>query len=81
TSVDQAEEAATDLDGIGLLVNEFTEMNAQIANAVDNQGAVSEDINSSIINILDAADTTVQTCKNNFQSAKSVAQFTSALSL
>ncbi|WP_250189348.1 hypothetical protein [Escherichia coli] len=34
----------------------------------------------SIINIRDAADTNVQTGQNNLQSAKSVAQLTSALS-
>ncbi|WP_117038393.1 hypothetical protein [Klebsiella pneumoniae] len=33
-----------------------------------------------IINIRDAADTNVQTGQNNLQSAKSVAQLTSALS-
>ncbi|HGB4341957.1 TPA: hypothetical protein ACIVHN_004922 [Salmonella enterica subsp. enterica serovar Kentucky] len=47
---------------------------------VEQQGAVSEDINRSIINIRDAADTNVQTGQNNLQSAKSVAQLTSALS-
>ena len=36
--------------------------------------------NRSIINIRDAADTNVQTGQNNLQSAKSVAQLTSALS-
>ncbi len=56
------------------------DMNAQIATAVEQQGAVSEDINRSIINIRDAADTNVQTGQNNLQSAKSVAQLTSALS-
>ncbi|MEW7032576.1 methyl-accepting chemotaxis protein [Salmonella enterica] len=79
TSVAHAEEA-TALDGIGQRVNEITDMNAQIATAVEQQGAVSEDINRSIINIRDAADTNVQTGQNNLQSAKSVAQLTSALS-
>ncbi|HHQ4547515.1 TPA: methyl-accepting chemotaxis protein [Aeromonas veronii] len=76
TSVAHAEEAATALDGIGQRVNEITDMNAQIATAVEQQGAVSEDINRSIINIRDAADTNVQTGQNNLQSAKSVAQLT-----
>ncbi|MCS6030751.1 methyl-accepting chemotaxis protein [Klebsiella quasipneumoniae subsp. quasipneumoniae] len=80
TSVAHAEEAATALDGIGQRVNEITDMNAQIATAVEQRGAVSEDINRSIINIRDAADTNVQTGQNNLQSAKSVAQLTSALS-
>ncbi|MGU5682375.1 methyl-accepting chemotaxis protein [Aeromonas allosaccharophila] len=80
TSVAHAEEAATALDGIGQRVNEITDMNAQIATAVEQQRAVSEDINRSIINIRDAADTNVQTGQNNLQSAKSVAQLTSALS-
>lgn len=80
TSVAHAEEAATALDGIGQRVNEITDMNAQIATAVEQQRAVSEDINRSIINIRDAADANVQTGQNNLQSAKSVAQLTSALS-
>ncbi len=80
TSVAHAEEAATALDGIGLRVNEITDMNAQIATAVEQQGAVSEDINRSINNIRDAADANVQTGQNNLQSAESVAQLTGALS-
>ncbi len=80
TSVAHAEEAATALDGIGQRVNEITDMNVQIATAAEQQGAVSEDINRSINNIRDAADTNVQTGQNNLQSAKSVAQLTSALS-
>ena len=40
TSVAHAEEAATALDGIGQRVNEITDMNAQIATAVEQQGAV-----------------------------------------
>lgn len=79
-SVDHAKEAATALDGIGLRVNEITYMNTQIAAAVEQQGAVSEDINRSINNIRDAADTNVRTGKNNLQSAMSVAQLTNALS-
>lgn len=80
TSVAHAEEAATALDGIGLRVNEITDMNAQIATAVEQQGAVSEDINRSINNIRDAADANVQTGQNNLKSAESVAQLTGALS-
>lgn len=80
TSVAHAEEAATALDGIGLRVNDITDMNAQIATAVEQQGAVSEEINRSINNIRDAADANVQTGQNNLQSVKSVAQLTSALS-
>lgn len=79
-SVSHAEDAATALDGIGLRVNEITDMNAQIATAVEQQSAVSEEINRSINNIRDAANANVLTGQNNLQSAASVAQLTSALS-
>jgi methyl-accepting chemotaxis protein len=39
------------LTGIGRQVNEITEMNTQIAAAVEQQSAVSEDINRGITNI------------------------------
>lgn len=80
TSVDRAKEAATALEGIGLRVNEITYMNTQIAAAVEQQSAVSENINRSISNIRDAADINVQTGENNLHSAMSVAQLTNALS-
>ncbi|UMX49592.1 methyl-accepting chemotaxis protein [Klebsiella pneumoniae] len=51
TSVAHAEEAATALDGIGQRVNEITDMNAQTATAVEQQGAVSEDMQTAVLSI------------------------------
>jgi aerotaxis receptor len=58
-SVDQAQRAAAALDGISLRVNQITEMSLQIASAVEQQSAVSEDINRNIIGIRQACDVTV----------------------
>lgn len=79
-SVVRAEEASKALDDISLRVNAITDMNAQIAAAVEQQGAVSESINRSISNIRDAADTNVKTGHNNWSSAASVSQLSIALS-
>lgn len=79
TSVAHAEEAAAALDGISLRVNEISDMNAQIATAVEQQGAVSEDINRSLQNIRDATDTNVNTGRSNLKSAISVTQLAGAL--
>lgn len=79
SSVSHAQQAATALAGIGQRVNEITEMNTQIAAAVEQQGAVSESINRSISSIRDAADTNVSTGQNNRRSAGEVARLTTAL--
>jgi methyl-accepting chemotaxis protein len=73
SSVSHAQQAASALEGIGQRVNEITEMNMQIAAAVEQQGAVSESINRSIISIRDAADKNVSTGENNAISANKVA--------
>jgi aerotaxis receptor len=78
-SVEHAQDAAAALQGISRRVNEITEMNAQMATAVEQQGAVSEDINRSISTIRDAADANVQTFAGNFQRAASVAKLSKAL--
>lgn len=80
SSVNHAQEAATALNGIGLLMNEITDMNAHIATAVEQQGAVSESINRSINSIRDTADVNVRTGQRNFESASAVARLSSALS-
>jgi methyl-accepting chemotaxis protein len=80
SSVSHAQDAATALNGIGLRVNEITDMNAQIAAAVEQQGEVSEDINRSINSIRDTANVNVQTGQSNFESAAAVARLSSALS-
>lgn len=79
-SVAHAQDAATALQGIGLRVNEITDMNAQIATAVEQQGAVSEDINRSINSIRDTANANAQTSAVNFERAVSVAELSKALS-
>ena len=80
SSVSHAQDAATALNGIGLRVNEITNMNAQIAAAVEQQGGVSEDINRSINSIRDTANVNVQTGQSNFESAAAVARLSSVLS-
>ncbi|MFS1289210.1 methyl-accepting chemotaxis protein [Pseudomonas piscis] len=59
SSVDQAQRAAVALDGISQRVNQITEMSLQIAAAVEEQSAVSEDINRNIIGIRNACEATV----------------------
>ena len=59
SSVDQAKRAAVALDGISQRVNQITEMSLQIAAAVEEQSAVSEDINRNIIGIRNACEATV----------------------
>ncbi|EPL08465.1 chemotaxis sensory transducer, Pas/Pac sensor [Pseudomonas sp. CF161] len=58
-SVDQTQRAAVALDGISQRVNQITEMSLQIAAAVEEQSAVSEDINRNISGIRNACDATV----------------------
>jgi aerotaxis receptor len=78
-SVSQAQQAAEVLQDIGLRVNEITEMNMQIAAAVEQQGAVSEDINRSITSIRDTADANASISKENRHSVREVCNLTSAL--
>lgn len=69
SSVSHAQQAATALRDIGQRVNEITEMNMQIASAVEQQGTVSENINRSISSIREATDSNVRTGHNNRKSA------------
>ena len=59
TSVDHAQRAASALDGISQRVNQITAMSVQIATAVEEQSAVSEDINRNIVGIRNAGEATV----------------------
>lgn len=47
------------MDGISRRVKQITEMSVQIASAVEEQSAVSEDINRNIISIRSACEVTV----------------------
>jgi len=58
-SVSTAQQAARALEDIGGRVLVITETNAQIAAAVEQQGAVSEEINRSITNIRNSANLNV----------------------
>ena len=58
-SVGQARRAADALDGISQRVSQITEMSLQIAAAVEEQSAVSEDINRNITSIRSACEVTV----------------------
>ena len=58
-SVDHAQRAASALDGISQRVNQITAMSVQIATAVEEQSAVSEDINRNIVGIRNAGEATV----------------------
>jgi methyl-accepting chemotaxis protein len=80
SSVSHAQDAAIALNDIGLRVSEITNMNAQIAAALEQQGGVSEGINRSINSIRDTANVNVQTGQSNFESAVAVARLSSALS-
>lgn len=79
-SVEQAQQAAEALNGIGKRVSDITDMSIQMATAVDQQGAVSEEINRSISNIRTAADTNVDNGKVNAKSAEAVAGLSYSLS-
>jgi aerotaxis receptor len=78
-SVSHAENAAMALVGIGEKVNQISEMNAQIATAVEQQSAVSEEINRSIIHIRDSAHLNAETGRTNQTSAQNVSRLSEAL--
>ncbi|KAF1026622.1 MAG: Aerotaxis receptor [Pseudomonas sp.] len=72
-SVDQAQRAAVALDGISQRVSRITEMSQQIAAAVEEQSAVSEDINRNIIGIRNAGEITVNAGQQSQLSSGDVA--------
>ncbi|WP_428985028.1 methyl-accepting chemotaxis protein [Pseudomonas wadenswilerensis] len=72
-SVEQAQRAASALDGISLRVNQISEMSLQIAAAVEQQSQVSESINRNIISIRQASEATVQVGQQSHLSANDVA--------
>uniref|UniRef100_UPI003F589C94 methyl-accepting chemotaxis protein n=1 Tax=Pseudomonas purpurea TaxID=3136737 RepID=UPI003F589C94 len=80
-SVDQAQRAATALDGISQRVNQITEMSLQIAAAVEQQSAVSEDINRNIISIRTACEATVCAGQQSHVNSEDVAGLAGDLQL
>jgi len=73
-SVTQAEQAAQSLQGINDRVNEISVMSMQIAAAVEQQSAVSESINQSIVSIRASTEHHVASGLHSRQSASDVAQ-------
>ncbi|PWB33716.1 chemotaxis protein [Pseudomonas sp. SDI] len=72
-SVEQAQRAASALDGISQRVNQISEMSLQIAAAVEQQSLVSEDINRNIISIRQASEFSVSAGQQGHSSASDVA--------
>ncbi|KAA8703691.1 PAS domain-containing protein [Pseudomonas proteolytica] len=72
-SVDHAQRAASALDGISQRVNQITAMSVQIAAAVEEQSAVSEDINRNIVGIRNAGEATVSAGQQSQLSSGDVA--------
>ncbi|WP_442962673.1 methyl-accepting chemotaxis protein [Pseudomonas sp. AM14(2022)] len=72
-SVEQAQRAARALDGISERVEQITEMSLQIAAAVEQQSAVSEDINRNIVSIRTASELTVDEGRQSQRNSEDVA--------
>ena len=72
-SVEQAQRAAAALDGISQRVTQITAMSQQIAAAVEEQSAVSEDINRNIVGIRNAGEATVSAGQQSQLSSGDVA--------
>ncbi|WP_412547863.1 methyl-accepting chemotaxis protein [Pseudomonas sp. PDM05] len=72
-SVVQAQRAAAALDGISQRVSQITGMSQQIAAAVEEQSAVSEDINRNIVGIRNAGEATVCAGQRSQRSSGDVA--------
>ena len=73
-SVAHAGEAERSLNGINSRVNEISEMSSQIAAAVDQQSAVSEEINRNIVSIRVGSDDHVTSGLQSQESASGVAR-------
>ncbi len=78
-TVEQAQQAASALADIGQRVNEITDMNMQIAGAVEEQSMVSEEINRSIVRIQNTSEKNVDSSKTNRSRAHDVSQLTGSL--
>jgi len=80
-SVQQAEQAASSLRDINLRVNEISAMSMQIAAAVEEQSAVSEDINQNVASIRSSSDHHVENGLRSRQSANGVAQLADSMEM
>lgn len=80
-SVEQAQQAAAALDGISRRVSQITAMSQQIAAAVEEQSAVSEDINRNVVGIRNAGEATVSAGQHSQRSSGDVAALAEDLRL
>jgi aerotaxis receptor len=78
-SVEHAAQAARSLHGINSRVTEISEMSQQIAAAVEQQSAVSENINQNIVSIRGGSDHHVANGLRSRQSASGVAELANSM--
>ncbi|ATR81820.1 chemotaxis protein [Pseudomonas sp. HLS-6] len=78
-SVEQAQRAASALDGISQRVTQINEMSLQIAAAVEEQSSVSEDINRNITSIRQASEVTVSAGQRGHLNSSNVAELAEGL--
>ena len=79
TSVEQAAEAGSALQAITDAVDRITDMSTQIASAVEQQSAVTEEINRNIQNITDIAEQTHHGANQNAEAAVELSTLASNL--
>jgi aerotaxis receptor len=80
-SVEQAEQAARSLQGINNRVNEISDMSMQIASAVEQQSAVSENINQNIVSIRSGSDQHVESGLRSRETASGVARLADSMEM
>ncbi len=80
-SVEQAEQAARSLQDINNRVNEISDMSMQIASAVEQQSAVSENINQNIVSIRSGSDQHVESGLRSRETASGVAHLADSMEM
>jgi methyl-accepting chemotaxis protein len=78
-SVQQAARAGTSLDTIATAVSAISDMNAQIASAAEEQGAVAEEINRNITNISQIANQTASGAEQTATASAELAKLAARL--
>jgi methyl-accepting chemotaxis protein len=69
---EQANQAGSSLDAIGVLITTINTMNAQIASAAEEQTAVAEEINRSVHQIASAVDTVADETRQSAETTRSL---------
>lgn len=72
TTVEQAAKAGSSLDGIAKAVTSISEMNTHIASAAEEQSAVAEEINRSVVRISEIADNSANGAKQTAQASETL---------